>query len=116
MGKDFAEIQFESDEDALAAIENMDGSQVFGQTLKVRRAKKETASLDSTTPGKSITSTADINTNPISLEPGILFTKYRITKFFFLSKFLEATLFSSSKLPCLLSRASHHPAFPAKRS
>lgn len=52
MGKGFAEVQFESDEDALAAIDNLDGSQVFGQTLKVRRAKKETASLDSATPGK----------------------------------------------------------------
>lgn len=52
MGKGFAEVQFESDEDAAAAIENLDGSQVFGHTLKVRRAKKETASLDSATPGK----------------------------------------------------------------
>lgn len=47
-----AEIQFEANEDALEAIDNLDGSQVFGQTLKVQKAKKETGKLDSQVPGK----------------------------------------------------------------
>jgi peptidyl-prolyl isomerase E (cyclophilin E) len=46
----FADVQFENPEDAEAAIDNMEGAQVLGKTLRVKYARKETAKLNSTVP------------------------------------------------------------------
>lgn len=37
----FCDVQFEEPEDASAAIDNMNGAQVMGRTLRVRQATKE---------------------------------------------------------------------------
>ncbi|ANB14477.1 hypothetical protein AWJ20_2069 [Sugiyamaella lignohabitans] len=36
-----ADIEFETEEDAAAAIDNMEGAQVFGKTLHVRLSRKD---------------------------------------------------------------------------
>lgn len=42
----FADVQFENIGDAEAAIDNMEGAEVYGKVLRVRRSTKEGPKLD----------------------------------------------------------------------
>lgn len=41
MNRGFGDVQFDAEADALAAIDNMDGAEVMGRVLRVRRSVKE---------------------------------------------------------------------------
>ena len=56
MSRGFADVQFENEVDALAAIDNMDGAEVYGKVLQVRKSIKEGPKLDNKKPGMMIQS------------------------------------------------------------
>ena len=53
----FAFVEFEDEEDCLAAMENMSGAELFGKTLSINLAKPKVAQMDK---GKAIWSMEDV--------------------------------------------------------
>lgn len=47
LSKGFADVQFEHIGDAEAAIDNMEGAEVYGKVLRVRRSVKQGPAIDS---------------------------------------------------------------------
>lgn len=66
--KGFGFVEFEEEEDAASAIENMDGGEVYGKVLKVNIAKPSSKSIPH---GKSLWSAEEwIQSNLIDIDDG----------------------------------------------
>lgn len=52
VNRGFADVQFEQEADAEAAIDNMEGAEVLGKVLRVRKSVKEARQIDHRKAGK----------------------------------------------------------------